>query len=30
MKKMLGELAVCVAFPVGLFLSLLFCAVVWG
>ena len=29
-KKMVGELAVCMAFPVSLFLSLLFCAVVFG
>lgn len=29
-KEMLGEIGVCIAFPVSLFLSLLFCAVVWG
>ena len=29
-KELLGEIAVCVAFPVSLFVSLLFCAVVWG
>lgn len=29
-KKMVGELAVCMAFPVSLFASLLICAAVWG
>ena len=29
-KDFLGEVGVCIAFPVTLFASLLFCAVVWG
>ena len=29
-KNMLGEIALCIAFPVTLYVSLLFCAVVWG